>query len=93
MSRAPNRRHTAIYLSAQLLARLSGDMLLGDCARTERELLKRSRELVRLLERKLLGRRRPGRRNVIDLQRRRSLRTVEEAMGIYRPDREPPRAA
>jgi hypothetical protein len=74
-----------------LLAKLSGDMLLGDAPAVERELLKRSRELVRLLEKKLLGRRRPNRKNVIDLARRKSRRAIMEALGVHRPD--PPRAA
>jgi hypothetical protein len=88
------RRHVAIYLAAHLLARLSDDMLLADAPTVEREMLRRSRELTRLLERKLLGRRRrPNGKNVIDLQRRRSLRAVEEALGCRAPDREPPRAA
>jgi hypothetical protein len=88
------RRHVAIYLAAHLLARLSDDMLLADEPSIEREMLKRSRELTRLLERKLLGRRRrPNGENIIDLQRLKSRREVMAALGISAPDRGPPRAA
>jgi hypothetical protein len=93
MSQGPQRRRVAIYLAAHLLSRLSDDMLLGDAPATEREMLRRSRELTRLLERKLLGRRRPNGENIIDLQRLKSRREVMAELGIPAPDRGPPRAA
>jgi hypothetical protein len=91
-SRTSGSRQVAVYLAAHLVAHVSEVMLLGDSPQLEREMLKRARELVRLLEGRLLDERRPKGKNVVDMGRRLRLRAIRAAMGISEPT-PPPRAA
>jgi hypothetical protein len=93
MSQGPQRRHIAIYLVGRLVMSLSDDLMLTGDPAIERELLERSRQLTALLEKKLRGRRGLIRKNVIDLQRLRSRRTLPQALDHTAPDPRPPRAA
>ena len=81
----------AAYLSTRLLASFGENLLISaPSAYEEREMLRRARELVLLLEGRLRGKR-PDVKNLIDLARRRSLRAVRAALGV--PPRSPPPAA
>jgi hypothetical protein len=93
MSQGPRRRHVAIYLVGRLIMSLSDDLMLTGDPAIERELLERSRQLTGLLEKKLRGRRGLTRKNVIDLQRLKSRRTLTQALDNTVPDPRPPRAA
>lgn len=82
----------AAHLSTRLLAAFGEDLLIAaPSADEEREMLRRARELVRLLE----GRLRSERcdiANLIDFDRRRRLLAIRAALGVP-PPRSPPPAA
>lgn len=78
-----------VLLAVRLLAHLSEELLVGDSPATEREMLKRSRQLTRVLELRLTRSRRPNGK-VVELERVRSRRQVAAALGI---SPRPPRAA
>jgi hypothetical protein len=79
----------AVHLSTRLLAEFGEELLLGPPTEYQvQELLRRSRELVRLLE----GRIRCGRleaRNLIDLDRRRRQRAIRAALDLPPSPRSP----
>jgi hypothetical protein len=81
------------HLLAHALVKMSGELLLADSTTTQREMLKVSRQLTKLLERGLLGGRRPHGENVIDLVRRQNVRALVELLGGSTLDPRPPRAA
>jgi hypothetical protein len=89
----PRRRHVTLFLAARLVFELADDLMLTGDPAIERELLERSRQLTGVLEKKLRGRRGLTRKNVIDLQRLKSRRTLAQALDNTAPDPRPPRAA
>jgi hypothetical protein len=93
----PDDRHIVLCMFAHLLAhalvKMSGELLLGDSTATRREMLKASRQLTKVLERELLGGRRPRQENVIDLVRLQNIRALTELLGGCAPDPRPPRRA
>lgn len=82
----------AVYLSTRLLAVFGEDLLItAPSGEEEREMLRRARELVLLLEGRLRGAG-PDVADLIDFERRRRLLAVRAALGMP-PPRSPPPAA
>jgi hypothetical protein len=82
------RRRVAIYLSTRLLLEYGEQLLAVEVPEVEREMLRRTRQLVRLLEGRVM--KDAPDRDVIDLERQRSLRAIRAALGV--PPRSPPPA-
>jgi hypothetical protein len=84
----------AVFLAVHLLTKLGEELLVKNSPDTEREMLKRTRQLTRILERRLLGECPAEDENVVDLERQKSRRAVMAELGVpARPDPRPPRAA